>query len=188
MAEWFETLPDPVEAPSPRWRTDEFADEVGAWCGSAVGSVRSMENTKLRPWSTVWRVETADGRFYFKQNCLLQGFEAAVALELARFAPHHVVLVAGADPRRGYLLTPDQGPVLREVVGDDLDAWCRVASEGAALQRLAAAEVDSLVAAGMQALPPESAPRYVAARVDQFAGLPDGDPRRLDADAAEALV
>jgi len=135
----------------------------------------------------VWRVTASDGSYYFKQNCDLQSFEAALAVELASLVPHHVIPVTAADPARGFLLTPDQGPVFGDTVADDLDAWCRVAAEGAAMQRDLLGSVDRLVAAGMTALAVADAPAYVEARTEQYAALPATDPRHLPAEDARAL-
>ena len=55
----------------------------------------------LRPWATVWRLESASGVYYAKQNCPLQAFEAGLAALLARLAPDRVVPVTAADPERG---------------------------------------------------------------------------------------
>ena len=176
-----------LQAPSPHWATDEFRDEVAEWCTSVLGEIRSMSQTKLRAWSSVWRVETADGAWFFKQNCPLQAFEAAAAAELARLAPHHMVPVTAIDAARGFLLTPDQGPVLGETAGDDLEPWCRVASEGAALQREVAGSVDAMVAVGLVRLPVADTLSYVERRTSALSGLPDTDPRRLPAADADRL-
>jgi len=187
MADWFATLPAALEAPSPHWGTDAFQDEVREWCSSVLGEVRSMTNIHLRAWSSVWRVETADGAFYFKQNCPLQVFEAAAVAELAELAPHHVIPVVAVDVERGFILTPDQGPVFGATVGDSIEAWCRVAAEGAALQRQVADGVDRLVAAGMSLLRPSEASAYVESRIDQLAALPGDDPRLLAVEDAARL-
>jgi hypothetical protein len=187
MGDWFATLPDDLEAPSPHWATREFRDEVAGWCTSVLGEVRSTTQAKLRAWASVWRVETADGVWFFKQNCPMQAFEAAAAAELARLAPHHVIPVTAIDRERGFLLTPDQGPIFGDTVGDDLDAWCRVASEGALLQREVAGSVDLLVAAGMTRLAVADTPAYVEARVASLAALAEGDPRRLATEDADRL-
>ncbi len=121
---------------SERWQSEEFAAELSEWVGGEVGPVRSLEQVKLRVWASVWVAETDDRRFYAKQNCELQAFEAALVATLAELVPDRVVPVAAADPTRGLLLTTDQGRVLGEVTADDdLDVWERVLVAGAELQR-----------------------------------------------------
>jgi hypothetical protein len=188
VTEWFATLPDDRDPPSPHWATEAFRHELEQWCTSNLGQVEAMTQVKLRVWSTVWRVETADGAWFVKQNCPLQAFEAEVAAELARLVPHHVVPVTATDPDRGLLLTPDQGPVFGDTVPDDLEAWCRVASEGARLQRDVAGSVDELVAAGLTSFPVAESPAYLEARTTSLAALPEGDPRRLASEDAARLL
>ena len=49
----------------------------------------------------MWVAETDDRRFYAKQNCELQGFEAALVATLAELVPDRVVPVAACDPGAG---------------------------------------------------------------------------------------
>jgi hypothetical protein len=185
VAEWYGALPARDLSLSSRWATDEFRDELRAWCESQVGPVTAMEQHKLRGWATVWRVTTADGSWFAKQNCPGQLFEQPLMALLARLAPDRVVPVRAEGD--GFLLTPDQGPVFHETAGDDLESWVRLARDAALLQRELVPHLDELLAAGTTALGPHDAHGYVAARVEQYAGLPEGDARRLDDDVADRL-
>ncbi len=98
-----------------------------------------------------------------------------------------VVPVTAVDLDRDFLMTPDQGPVLGETVGDGIEPWCAVAREAALLQRDIAGHVDELEAAGARRLGAAEAASYVVTRVEQYAALPDGDPRRLDEATADRL-
>ena len=138
-------------------------------------------------WAGVWRAETAAGVHYAKQNCQLQSFEAALVSVLAELAPHRVVPVTATDPERGLLLTPDQGPVFADTVGDDLDAWGAVLAAAAQLQREVAPAVDRLSEAGLTTIAPADAPAYVDRRVAELASRPADDPMVLSADRAAAL-
>ena len=122
---WYDALPDPLPTDAHRWASPEFREEVAVWVGEVAAPVLAMEQVKLRPWATVWRVDTTAGVFFAKQNCRAQAFEAALVAELAQWVPHRIVPVRGTDPDRDLLLTYDQGPVLGEQAGDDLDEWCR---------------------------------------------------------------
>ena len=142
--------------------------------------MRSLEPAKLRVWAGVWRAETSAGVHYAKQNCQLQAFEATLVPVLSELAPHRVVPVTAADPDRGLLLTPDQGPVFADTVGgDDLDTWGAVLAAGAHLQREVAPAVDRLSAAGMTTIAPADAPAYVDRRVAELASRPADDPMVL---------
>ena len=134
MPEWYDVLPERDLSLSSRWPTEEFRDELRAWCESHVGPLPTMEQHKLRGWATVWRVTTADGCWFAKQNCPGQIFEQplmAVA-GAARTRPRRT--------RRGARATascspPTRGRCSSRRPGDDLENWVRLAREAALLQR-----------------------------------------------------
>jgi hypothetical protein len=185
VTEWYDALPARDTSLSSRWATDEFREELRQWCERHVGTVTSMEQHKLRGWATVWRVTTVDGSWFAKQNCPGQIFEQPLMALLARLAPHRVVPVRAESD--GFLLTPDQGPVFHETAGDDPANWVRLARDAALLQRELVPHLADVIAVGASCLAPHETPAYLAARVEQYAGLPDGDPRRLGPDAADRL-
>jgi hypothetical protein len=184
--EWYDVLPDRDRSLSSRWETPEFRDELRGWCEAQVGPVLRMEQHKLRGWATVWRVTTAEGSWFAKQNCPGQLFEQPLMSLLARVAPDRVVPVRAES--EGFLLTPDQGPVFYETAGADLENWVRLARDAALLQRELAPHLEEIVAVGATPLPPEDAHGYVAARVEQYAALDPADPRRLAPEVAARLV
>ena len=183
------SIPDDLPSASERWATPEFRTELEAWVGGEVGAVRQSEQVRLRPWSTVWRVDTAAGVFYAKQNCPMQGFEAALVAELQTIAPHRVVPAAAVDLDRGFLLTPDQGPVLwREGAPTAPGSWESLVVAASLLQREVSPHADHLVAqVGLTALPPERSGEQAADRIEALAALPEGDARRLVPAAAAGL-
>jgi hypothetical protein len=63
----------------------------------------------------------------------------------------------------------------------------RLAREAAELQRTLVEHREALLDAGMTELRPEDAAGYLAARVEQYAALAAGDPRRLAPDVAEEV-
>jgi hypothetical protein len=184
MPEWYDALPQRDRSLSSRWPTDEFRDELRAWCEAQVGPLTGMEQHKLRGWATVWRVTTAGGAWYAKQNCPLQQVEVPLMAALSRLTPDRIVPVAGASD--GFLLTADQGPVF-ESVGDDLESWVRLARDAAELQRELVAHHETLLATGMTELAPTKAADYLAARIEQHAALAPDDPLRLAPEVADRL-
>jgi hypothetical protein len=174
------------EPVSPVWRSAAFAAELEDWCRSVLLEEVILEEVKIRCWSAVWRVRTPGATYYAKQNCPGQAFEAALMQELARLSPR-VVPVTAVDLDRGFLMTPDQGPVMREAVGDTEESWCAVVRESSLLQREVAGHVDVLERAGLTRLGAVEAPTYVATRLEQLAALPARDPRRVDAEGAARL-
>ncbi|MEO7131828.1 MAG: hypothetical protein ABIZ07_10680, partial [Dermatophilaceae bacterium] len=139
-------------------------------------------------WATVWRLESAIGVYYAKQNCPLQNFEARLTLLLSTLVPERVLPVTAADPERGLLLTPDQGLVFGDVVAEnDVDAWCRLVAAAMQLQRELAGHADELAAAGLTTLHPGNSAAYVRGRAAALAALPVDDPRHLAPGRAKAL-
>ncbi len=178
-------LPERDRSLAERWQTPEFRHDLRAWCEAIVGPVTAMTQQKLRGWATVWRVETARGVWFAKQNCPGQQVEVALMAILARLVPDRVVPVTAAGD--GFLLTPDQGEVFSETAGDrpgQLDApgprGCRAAARRAAPLRRPAGS-------GSTELSLDRSHDYVGARIEQYAGLPDGDPRRLAEEVADRL-
>jgi hypothetical protein len=174
---------------SPRWRSDAFRDELLGWVAGQVGEVLGAARVKVRPWSTVWRVETVVGAFYAKQSCALQAHEVELVRVLSDLDPHRVVDVAAADSARGFLLTPDHGRTLRETAAeDDLAAWYRVLHGAALLQRDLVPHVDLLRASGLPTISPAEAPSYVGERLGALASLPPEHPMRPDVDTVAAVA
>jgi Ser/Thr protein kinase RdoA (MazF antagonist) len=184
-ATWYADLPTRDTSLSEHWPTEEFRAELRAWCEEILGPVTGMTQQKLRGWATVWRVETADGVWFAKQNCPGQQVEVPLMAELATLVPERVVPVAAA--RDGFLLTPDQGEVFGATGGDDLESWVRLAREAAELQRALLPHHDRLRATGLSELGPGEAAEYVAARIEQHAALEPQDPRGLAPEVATRL-
>jgi hypothetical protein len=147
--------------------------------------VAALRQQKLRGWATVWRVETADGVWFAKQNCPGQQFELHLLSLLARILPDRVVPVTAAGD--GFLLTPDQGDVFYETAGGDLENWVRLAREAAVLQRELVPHRTELAGVGLAELRPEESVDYLVARIDQYAGLDADDPRVLAPEVAVRL-
>ncbi|CAI9407023.1 aminoglycoside phosphotransferase family protein [Nocardioides sp. T2.26MG-1] len=179
---------------SERWAGERFRAELASWVSSAVGEPTSLERVKLRPWATVWRVETPTGRFYAKQNCSTQSYEAALVLALNDLAARHVVPLAAVDTTRGLFLTPDLGTPLgdadREADDDpdkQVDVWCRVVEAGAHLQLEVARYVGRLVSVGLTTLAPGDCVGYVEDQLASFASLAADDPRAMPAEQQAAV-
>ena len=180
-------LPPAEPSTTERWSSRTFRDELTTWCEGALGGPVRLEQHKLRPWSTVWKVYDGSRLLFAKQNCLLQNFEAALVDELSRIVPGHVVAPVAVDRDRGLLLADDQGPVLGEGTDDDVDTWCQVVGQWAQVQRAVVPHLDRLADIGVTAMHVADAEEYVADRTAQVAALPPEDPRHLPAETARLL-
>jgi hypothetical protein len=172
---------------SERWSGAAFRAELRAWATGVVGEPRSLEPVKIRPWATVWRVETAEGVHFAKQNCSTQSYEAALVVALNDLAARRVVPLTAVEPGLGLFLTPDQGPPLGEAFGEDVEMWAAFAAAGAQLQLEVARYVDRLLDVGLTPLAPADCPAYVEEQLAAFEELPDADPRAMPAADRDAL-
>jgi hypothetical protein len=117
-----------------RWRDPAFVDEMRAWIGANAVVEGEVEQTHVQPWSTVFRVPTADGVLWAKAcetptEVLLTELLAAERADL-------VPVIAASDPERGWMLLRDAGRRLREVLDEDPDLgrWERVLADCGDLQ------------------------------------------------------
>lgn len=171
------------------WVGAEFRARLIDFVRPALGEPDRLDLVSHRPWSAVWRVHTADGTSYVKQNCPGQSHEAWLLGDLSTLAGEYVVPVLAADVEHDLLLTPDLGPTLDARVGRaDVDRWCSIVARSAALQRATREAAGDL---GLTALPAAEAPTYVADAVGRLHALAADDPRHLpseDAQRIEALL
>ncbi len=182
---WFDRWPAQQTSQTAYWGSEAFSAELRAWVADQVGAVHTMRMARLRPWSTVWRVETDDGSFFAKQNCPTQATETAVIEVAAAVSPCRVVPLAAVDLDRGLVLTEECG---EELVDPSEDAWAAVVREGALLQRELAPVADRLVSSGVRLMAEGEAGDYFAARVEQVAARHPDDPLHLAPPEARLLT
>ncbi len=141
------------------------------------------------PWSTVLRVPTAAGDIYFKAPAPNLRHEAALTRALTQYEPDCVLPLLAVDAERGWMLMPDGGTRLREVVRPSRDAaaWLPVLPRYAELQMAMAEHVDELLALGvpdrrLATLPGQYArllEDHEVLRIDRQPGLSTAQYRRL---------
>ena len=158
------------QASLPRWLDTAWQAEALGWAtaqllGAGIRPTAAPVQEKARPWSTVFRIPTGAGLFWFKANAVGVGHEAALLAVLARRVPGQVLAPVAVDPTRHWLLMPDGGLTLRDVEGarTDLAAWERMLAEYAVLQRSLEPYVDELLAAGTPDGRPDRLPHTRAA-------------------------
>ena len=130
-----------------------------------------IEQPHVRPWSTVMRVPTGGRPVWFKANRAAEAHEAVVVDVLSRRRPDYVDVPLAVDLEHGWMLLPDAGNRLREIVqrDRDLECWTEILHRYGQLQIAVAADADELVARGT----PE---RRLAAIPGQFQRLVEDGP------------
>lgn len=77
---------------------------------------------RLRPWSVLVRFSVTGGPgdrpVWFKAVPPAAAFEAGLSAALADWVPDHVLAPLAVDAERGWLLLPDGGPLLRQVLDE----------------------------------------------------------------------
>ncbi len=168
------------------WQSPAFLAEAREWIESKVVVSGAIEQPHVRPWSTVLRVPTQDGDLWFKAALPGLDHDAGVTAVLSRLRPDVVLTPVAVDLERGWMILPDGGERLREVVERERSParWLEVMPRYAELQIASAPRLDELIALGLPdfrlAMMPELIDE-VAVRV----GLDPPPPGRVDALRAE---
>jgi hypothetical protein len=151
------------------WSTAEWRASAVAWIDrrlAAAGIVRTgeVDQSRVRPWSTVLRVPTSAGTVWFKAAGAATAFEAGVVPLLARVVPDAVLAPTGTEPARGLLLFPDGGQTLGErAQGAELvDGLVAALAQYGRLQRAVAPHVGELLALGVPDMRPAVMPQRFA--------------------------
>jgi Phosphotransferase enzyme family len=152
----------------PAWEAQARGWTLGRLGALGVPVTGPVERVRVRPWSVQLRVPTGQGPVWFKANIAGGAYEAALVAAFAGWAPDAVLAPLAVDAGRGWLLTPDGGPTLREASAGapDLAAWEAMLVAYAELQRRVAGRSAELVALGVPDLRPALVPDRLAALLD----------------------
>ena len=147
------------------WSSAEWRAEAVSWIDgqlvvAGIERAADVEQPHLRPWSTVLRVPTARGDFFFKATGREVAFEPRLYGLLERVAPPRILVPIAIDERRGWLLLPDGGLSLGErLEGPELiRAMEKVLPPYAELQRDLAPHADEMLAMGVADMRPATMP------------------------------
>jgi hypothetical protein len=148
----------------PGWQAtaDGWVTERLAALGTPVTG--AIERVRVRPWSVTHRVPTTAGARWFKANITDCRYEAGLADALTRIAPGATLPPLAVDAGKGWLLTADAGPTLRETVTADrrIAVWTGMLTAYAELQRSTAPHVPELIALGVPDQRPPTLPGALA--------------------------
>ena len=123
------------------WKDPAFLAEAQAWIESTLAErglrvAGEIEQPHVRPWSTVLRVPTQDGDLWFKAALPGLDHDAGVTALLSRLRPDVVLTPVAVDLERGWMILPDGGERLREVLERERSParWLEVMPRYAELQ------------------------------------------------------
>ena len=123
------SMSDADPAPLLAWAGDSLAERG---C-TVTGGPTSHRN---RHWSTVLRIPTTRGPVWVKANAAGFAHEAALLALLSERAPGTVLDPYAVDAERGWLVTPDGGPTLREQPSNDpAQTWGALLTRYAGIQQ-----------------------------------------------------
>lgn len=147
------------------------------------------EMVHRRPWSTVLGRRTDRGTVYFKALLPSLRYEAEVAAALATKRPDCTLRPLAVETSRGWLLLPDGGSRLREIVGVEggVAAWESLLPVYAGLQIDLAPRIDDLIALGLPDRRLEVLPDLFDALLADERVLAPGRPHGLSAEQVEEL-
>jgi hypothetical protein len=177
-----------------RWRDPVWVDAAAGWATDRLADsghtvIGEPEQTHVRPWSTLLRLKTGAGVFWFKANAIGTAHEAPLIEALARWAPGHVLEPLATDVRRGWLLLPDGGATLRAAQGGETDIahWAEILTDHAELQRRVAPHTHELVDLDVPDLRPERLAEIRADLLDDAPALRIGRPGGLTPEQRQRL-
>ena len=108
------------------WSQPGWLEQAHAWIHAemqhqGIDWSGAIEQPHVRPWSTVLRVPAMEGDLYFKAVAPVLAHEAPISAALARWRSDCMLPVLAADHGRGWMLMPDGGTRLRDLIRADRD-------------------------------------------------------------------
>jgi hypothetical protein len=112
------------------WTDPDWLASAQSWIGLqlerlGMQATGTAEQIHVRPWSTVLRVPTRQGRLYFKACTASLRHEPALTRFLAEQQPDCMLALYGMDSARAWMLVQDGGDTLRSQLHSpkDLPLW-----------------------------------------------------------------
>lgn len=181
-------FPDAVSPwEDPAWRAEALAWVTEGLAAHGLGET-GPRTVRLRPWSVLVRLTVAGpAPVWFKAVPSTAAFEAGLTEALARWVPERVLTPLAVEAARGWLLTPDGGPVLWDVLegfeGGAVDPryWEEPLRQYAAMQRALTPYADAIEALGVPAARPRALPALFDRLVAENAVLTREDRAALEA-------
>lgn len=149
-----------------RWTTAQWRAEALDWVAEQGMVPRIVTQPRVTPWSTALRIETDGGVVWLKAAGTGTRYEAGLLRALHAYGAPHLLTPIALDVDRGWMLLPDGGPTLRDVLTDDPDVrhWERVLPKYAQLQRA----VEHRALPGTEDNRPERMPELLASLLERL--------------------
>lgn len=178
----------------PPWTHTDWLTEAQQWIRDrliALGrpAPGPVDQFHVRPWSTVLRVTSGDETVYFKAVMPELAHEPALTSALGKRFPDCTLPVIALDTARGWMLLPDAGLTLRELVSprDTVAHWPEILERYAGVQQQAAPDVEALLALGVADRRLAALPGLFDDLLDDTEALRIGEPDGLTPEEHDQL-
>jgi hypothetical protein len=158
-----------------RWRDPEWVATARAWIDERRAEhgatlTGDVEQPHVTSWSTVLRLPTDRGTWWFKANEESLSHETAVVELVAARRPDAVPPLIAGDRRRGWMLMADAGESLRTVAAREqsLARWLDALALYAGVQLALEPDAEALLAIGVPDLRLAALPARYDALMDEI--------------------
>jgi Phosphotransferase enzyme family len=138
------------------WTQPTWFEEVERWIDQGLDQqgiqrIGAIHPLRIRPWSAVLQVPTQRGQIYFKAIIPQMAYEIQLSQRLSCWHLHCILPVLASSEEQGWLLTPDGGTLLRDVIKTEADIqhWEQILPIHARLQQNSAQHLDDFVKMGL---------------------------------------
>lgn len=155
------------------WTTPAWVAAATAWMDERLGAAGQqrtgeVEQPRVRPWATLLTAPTTDGTVWLKATAPGTAAEVGLYEVLADVVPERVLRPLATDTARGWVLLPDGGPTLGDLLvtesGPDLAAaMAQVLQAYARLQRALEPSAELMIDIGLA----DMRPAVLAQRFDE---------------------
>ncbi len=167
------------------WEEENWFEEMSGWLRSSLAKhhleiVNKPVQVHSAPWSVVYYVPTNQGKYYFKALCPSLGYEPPLTRQLSVWQPGTIQPVLEIEQNRGWMLMPDGGSTLRQVLENDpsLNYWKKILPAYARFQQAMIPHQKELLALAVHdrrlCVLPGLAQKLAADRDAMCIGQPDG--------------
>jgi hypothetical protein len=138
------------------WQNPDWQKKAHDWIRAeasrhAVQLIGEIEQPHIRHWSTVLKIPSSDGWFYFKATAGETVYEIALTEKLTAWFPKYLPELIAVDTERGWMLMRDGGEMLRASIRPTKDAmpWEPIIGRYAELQIGLSEHIDEILALGL---------------------------------------